>query len=353
MTAAPASIEELAERVAATAPAPLRIAGAGTKRPRDGDDTAVVDLRRLTGVVTYDPAECVLTARAGTRVADVAATLAAHQQYLPWDPPFVVAGATLGGMVAAGLNGPGRCRYGGVRDFVIGARVVDGRGRVIASGGQVVKNAAGFLTHHALVGSGGRLGVIAELSVKVFPRPAATCTLLARAPDLPAALAVFHRLRAANLDLDALELDASTGTVAARLAGEDGALPGRVTRAQQDLAIAARLARGAEEAAIWQDISTRTWAGPSVVKVPTTPSRLGAAIAALTPLGPVQVSAAGAVAYVSTAADRAAIESRLAVSDLAGAIVCGAEAGAVIGRRRADAFAIRVRRTLDPDGRFR
>jgi FAD/FMN-containing dehydrogenase len=136
----------------------------------------VIGLGALTGLTAYDPAECVVTALAGTPVRHLADTLAAYGQYLPWDPPIAGDGATVGGMIASGLSGPGRYRYGGVRDFVIGARVVDGRGRLIASGGQVVKNAAGFLLHHALVGSAGRLGVIAEVSLKVFPRAEATRT---------------------------------------------------------------------------------------------------------------------------------------------------------------------------------
>jgi len=189
---APSTLDALAGAVATSAPQPLRIAGGGTSRPRlprDGDSAcAVLDLRELTGITAYDPAECVVTVLAGTPVRHLADALAAHGQYLPWDPPIAGAEATVGGMVATGVSGPGRYRYGGVRDFVIGARVVDGRGRLIASGGQVVKNAAGFLLHHALVGSAGRLAVIAEVSLKVFPRPEATHTVVVRGDSLAAAL---------------------------------------------------------------------------------------------------------------------------------------------------------------------
>src|SRR5205823_1666501 len=83
--------------------------------------------------------------------------------HLPFDPPLGAAGATLGGVVAAGTSGPGAFGHGGVRDFVIGVRFVDGRGRLVAGGGKVVKNAAGFDLPKLLVGSIGRLGAIAEL----------------------------------------------------------------------------------------------------------------------------------------------------------------------------------------------
>ena len=103
--------------------------------------------------------------------------LAEHGQYLPFDPPLAAAGATLGGTVAAGLSGPGRYRYGGVRDFVLGVRFVDGMGNLVRGGGKVVKNAAGFDFPKLMVGSLGRLGVLAELSFKVFPQPPAFATL--------------------------------------------------------------------------------------------------------------------------------------------------------------------------------
>ena len=203
MSAAPTSLEDLQHAVAASMPGPLRIVGAGTKAaPPAAGDAFVVDMRQLIGITSYNPAECVLTALAGTPVAEIDAALAAHQQYLPFDPTHMRAGGTIGGTVASGLSGSGRYRYGGVRDFIIGARVVDGRGRLIASGGQVVKNAAGFLTHHALVGSAGRLGAIGEVTFKVFPRPEARATLRAGCASVDDAFAAHERLRAAAMDLE-------------------------------------------------------------------------------------------------------------------------------------------------------
>lgn len=355
MTAdAPRTIDALATLVASTTSSALRIAGACTKRDTGADAAAtVIDVRGLTGLSAYDPAECVVTVGAGMPVSDVVQMLAAHGQYLPWDPPFVDDGATIGGMVASGLNGPGRLRYGGVRDFVIGATVVDGRGRRISSGGRVVKNAAGFLLHHALVGSGGRLGVIAEVSLKVFPRAEATCTLVARAGSTHEALAAHERLRLAALELDALDLDATTQTVLARLAGAAAALPGRADRAARALGADVELLHGPDETARWTAHTRGLWHdGPLAVKVPTTPGRLGALLEVLAPFGAARASVAGAVVYLSTATPLDAVDAALAGCGVAGAVVRGAGHGRRIGPAAPPSFHDRVRATLDPDGRF-
>ncbi len=355
---APPTIDALVDAVATSAPAPLRIAGGGTSRPRsaaaEAPGDAVLDLCALAGITAYDPAECVVTVLAGTPVRQLADALAAHGQYLPWDPPIASAEATVGGMIATGVSGPGRYRYGGVRDFVIGARVVDGRGRLIASGGQVVKNAAGFLLHHALVGSAGRLGVIAEVSLKVFPRPEATRTLVVRTGSLAEALGAHERLRLANLDLDALDLDAASATVSARLAGAADALDARADRAIGVAGRAADTCTGTAEAQHWQSQSLASWplAG-ATVKVPATPSGLAAVLDTLAPFGPCRVSVGGAVVYLHTPQAMDAIDAALIAQHRVGAVVRGTGAGTRLGVRPSPAFADRVRATLDPDGRFR
>lgn len=354
---APSSIGDLAAAVAASAPAPVIVAGGGSKRPHGvatPEPAHVVDTRRLTGLVAYDPAECVVTVLAGTPVASVADTLRAQGQYLPWDPPFVAAGATIGGMVSAGLSGPGRYRYGGVRDFVIGARLVDGRGRVITSGGQVVKNAAGFLTHHAIVGSAGRLGVVAEVSLKVFPRPESTCTVVARAGATADAWAAHERLRQTTLDLDALELDGAASTVLARLAGAAGALPTRAARAARALGIAADVVDGADEATLWDAQTLARWGDArALVKVPCAPSRLVALAEACGRLGYWRSSAGGAVLYLAVDGDLAPVDAALVACRAGGTVVRGAEMGRWLGVPAASVFGQRVRQALDPDQRFR
>lgn len=108
--------------------------------------------------------------------------------------------------MAAGLSGPSRHRYGGLRDFLLGVRFVDGEGRAVRGGGKVVKNAAGFPFHRLMVGALGAFGVMVELSFKVFPRPRTTRTLRVRREGLKEALADLERLRLLPLDLLALDL---------------------------------------------------------------------------------------------------------------------------------------------------
>ncbi|WP_374344685.1 glycolate oxidase subunit GlcE [Phenylobacterium sp.] len=160
--------QEIADRVRA-ATGPLRIAGAGTKawygRAVVGE---VLDLTGHSGIVDYDPSELVVTARAGTPLAEIEAAIAAHGQMLAFEPP---AFGTLGGAVATGLAGPRRPFTGAVRDYVLGVRVLDGRGDVLRFGGTVFKNVAGFDAFRLMSGAQGTLGVILDVSLRVTPRP--------------------------------------------------------------------------------------------------------------------------------------------------------------------------------------
>lgn len=157
---------------------PLRIRGGGSKdwygRQPAGD---VLDTRAYAGIVNYDPTELVVTVRAGTKLTDVEQTLAEQNQMLAFEPPHFGAGATVGGMVAAGLSGPRRAAVGAVRDFVLGAALMDGKGELLQFGGQVMKNVAGYDVSRLLAGSLGVLGLILEVSLKVLPRPVAETTL--------------------------------------------------------------------------------------------------------------------------------------------------------------------------------
>lgn len=152
------------------------------------DATAVLDPRPYRGIVDYAPTELVVTVRSGTPLAELEAALDARGQMLPFEPPYFGGEATLdgasptiGGTVAAGLAGPRRASfgptYGGVRDFVLGASLLDGRGQVLRFGGTVMKNVAGYDVARLLAGSLGTLGVLLDLSIKVLPRPVAEATL--------------------------------------------------------------------------------------------------------------------------------------------------------------------------------
>ena len=136
-TARPSSASEIQEIVRTLPRMHLRGGGSKPALSTPPTDSLLLDLSGLSGLVEYEPAEYTFTAQAGTPVADIQAVLAKEGQYLPFDPPLAAAGATLGGIVAAGTSGAGRVRYGGVRDFLIGTRFVDGRGELLRDGGSI------------------------------------------------------------------------------------------------------------------------------------------------------------------------------------------------------------------------
>ena len=174
-------VADLRARISAASAArtPLRLRGGGTKDfyggPLRGE---VVEMGGYGGIVAYEPRELVLTVRAGTALSEVEATLAAERQMLPFEPPHFPGGkATIGGTVAAGLSGPRRPYAGAVRDFVLGARIVNGKGEDLSFGGRVIKNVAGYDVSRLMAGALGTLGAITEVSFKVLPRPSAEITL--------------------------------------------------------------------------------------------------------------------------------------------------------------------------------
>jgi glycolate oxidase FAD binding subunit len=174
------ALRSLAEtiRAAAAAGKRLRIRGGGTKdfygQALEGE---ILGTGSYAGVVAYDPTELVITVRGGTPLAEVERVLAERRQMLAFEPPHFGAGATIGGAVAAGLSGPRRATAGAVRDFVLGVRMMDGRGEDLTFGGQVMKNVAGYDVSRVMAGSLGTLGVILEVSLKVLPLPVAEATL--------------------------------------------------------------------------------------------------------------------------------------------------------------------------------
>ncbi|ROL82612.1 glycolate oxidase subunit GlcE [Pseudomonas protegens] len=151
---------------------PLRIQGANSKaflgRECAGE---ILDTRSHCGIVSYDPTELVISARAGTPLVQLQATLDAAGQMLPCEPPAFGAGATLGGMLASGLSGPRRPWAGAVRDYVLGTRIISGTGQHLRFGGEVMKNVAGYDLSRLMAGSFGCLGLVTEVSLKVLPKP--------------------------------------------------------------------------------------------------------------------------------------------------------------------------------------
>lgn len=158
---------------------PLNICGSDSKNflghAARGELLALSEHR---GIVEYDPRELVLTARSGTPLAEIEATLAEAGQMLTFEPPYFGNGATLGGTIACGLSGPRRPYAGAARDAVLGCKLINGRAEQLRFGGQVMKNVAGYDVSRLMVGAYGTLGVLLEISLKVLPRPAASLTLM-------------------------------------------------------------------------------------------------------------------------------------------------------------------------------
>jgi glycolate oxidase FAD binding subunit len=373
---------------------PLRPVAARSKSALSGSSAIAghdtLDVSAIAGVIDYQPAECTFSARAGTRIADIEAMLVERGQYLPFEPPFADRGATIGGTVATALSGPGRFRYGGVRDFLLGVRFVDGTGRVIRGGGRVVKNAAGFYLQHLLLGSLGTLGVLTEVTCKVFPRAQSRATVVAEFSTLVAAIDALARLRRSPFELESAEL-IPPGRLLLRLGGSRSALDARVdalsTWLRQFGAAAAadvrQLVDEAEERACWHEARELTWAprGVPLVKVASTLGRLarlderlaaaGARTAdaadaadAANAAGPARHDGAGGdVTWIAWPRPLHELDAILTEFDMPGLVVLGADpptavtaagagAGPLIGRRPDPAFLARVRQTLDPHGVF-
>ena len=254
--------------------------GAQTKPPLLATDAARLDMTQLTGIIEYDPGEYTFTAYAGTRLAEIAVTLAEHGQYMPFDPPLVDGGATLGGTIASGLSGSGRYRYGGLRDFILGIHFVDGQGRLVRGGGKVVKNAAGFDLPKLMVGSMGRLGVLISASFKVFPAPPTTATLQATLPSLTAALDAMARLMGGPYDLEALDLAPvhehgnESVSLLARIGGPADVLVARLERLRSLVGNGEAVM---DDTALWSTVREFAWVDKksALVKVAITPQTLG------------------------------------------------------------------------------
>lgn len=202
------ALHHILERVRAAAAdaTPLRLCGGGSKDFHGlAPQGTPLELRPLRGILSYEPTELVVTARAGTPLQELEAALAEAGQALAFEPPHFAQGdnlATVGGMVAAGWSGPARASVGAVRDFVLGVEIINGRGELLRYGGQVMKNVAGYDVSRLMAGSWGTLGVITEVSLKVLPQAPAQATLVF-AMDEQQALDALNRWGGLPLPLNA------------------------------------------------------------------------------------------------------------------------------------------------------
>lgn len=191
----------------------LNIVGGNTKyfygnSPKEvnSNKVEVIETRIHQGIINYVPSELVITARAGTPLKEIEAILAENNQMLPFEPPHFGEHATLGGAIATGLSGSRRPFTGSARDFVLGAKIISGKGDIMSFGGQVIKNVAGYDVSRLMVGALGTLGLLLEVSIKVLPRPLSEVTQCI-AMSQQDALKTMHELNQTSLPLSALAYD--------------------------------------------------------------------------------------------------------------------------------------------------
>jgi glycolate oxidase FAD binding subunit len=352
----PTNPTELADAVRAV-PRVIPV-GAGTKPRLSIVDAARVSTAKLTGIIEYEPSEFTFTALAGTPVREIAATLAERGQYMPFDPMFAAAGATLGGTVASGLSGPGRFRFGGLRDFILGVRFVDGAGRLLRMGGKVVKNAAGFDLPKFFVGSLGRFGVLAEITFKVFPQQAAQLTLLLEAKTPEIAIQILTQAAAARWELHALDWLPDIHFVAARLAGPEGSLEGLANEILQRWPGEKLSAETATE--LWTGLTEFRWAeafngtNEVLLKIPTTPQNAAPAREALERFGAgVHVSAGGNLTFAALPSETklSAVDEVLRDKKLS-ALTLRGNAPLRVGARHNFKICSAIKAALDGEDRF-
>lgn len=359
----------------------VRVVGGGSKPTLSAG--ANVSLEHIRGIVEYLPDEYTITVRAATPIAEIQAALDEHHQYLPFDPPFSSGGATIGGTVAAGVSGPGRFRYGGVRDFVLGVTFLSGDGRFISGGGKVVKNAAGFDIPKLMVGSLGEWGILTELTFKVFPFPKKTLTLTMQGDSWSQVVGLAHRLAVAPLDLMCLEL-APPNQLAVRLGGQPDSLPERAACIKRFFEESTGRASGTpahqestgrasgtlahqeltDDRNYWRDAADLTWVEPnqSLIRMPLNPSQLESAEEALagvfanSELGPVsrRYSVGGNLLWMAGEHDAVERCTRQLASDLKRSAVAlfGEWGDRTVGAPSPSPMASRLRRVFDPTDRL-
>jgi glycolate oxidase FAD binding subunit len=350
----PESIEEVQEAVRSQER--VCIVGGGTKPALSRG--ANLSTAKLSGILEYEPSEYTFTALAGTPLAEIRDELAKNGQFLTFDPPLLEAGATLGGTVAAGLSGPGRFRFGGVRDFFLGVKMVTGEGQAIFGGGKVVKNAAGFDIPKLNVGGLGQWGVIVELTFKVFPASGEFATLLIETSDATDSQNLTTKLARAPIELFCLDSDSRS--VQVRVGGLAEAIDARCERVQDLVGDrSTKVLRGEEDSQHWSDVREFRWVpdGHSLVKLPISPGEAASVndtLSATKTTVPHRYSVGGNVVWIAwpdslgqTEFDRAfatADQKRLALTGSWEQPAIAASGGAV--------FADRLQTVFDPTRKF-
>lgn len=316
----------------------------------------VLDISGLSGLLEYAPSEYTFTALAGTTLAEIDQALSKNGQFLPFDPPFVERGATLGGTIASGLSGSGRYRYGGLRDFILAVQFLDGDARMVKAGGKVVKNAAGFDIPKMMVGSLGAYGAIIEATFKVFPKPAAYTTVITSFPDLDQALDGLIKTTLSPFDLFALDLEPHLDRydLILRIGGLPASFPDRIERLMGFYGDG-RVLEDDQELDYWHGIREFSWVNQDdcLVKVPLTPKKVPQFDAFLAEHGALRRYTVGAnLAWIAWNKSIELLDQTLTEAGLAGLVVLGPPGKVRLGALPGVSFAKRVKAALDPQRRW-
>ena len=368
----PASVAELVDHIRRFSDTVLLPVGSNTKSAmtRIPEKTVTrIHMRSIEGVIDYQPADFTITVAAGTKVETVDKCLRECGQFLPFDPPFASKGSTIGGMVAAGLNGPCRMLWGGLRDFLLAVEFIDGLGKLVRGGARVVKNSAGFDLPKFMAGSMGRYGIMTSITFKVFPSPVLYRTWRVGASTLAQAMSCLEKISRLPLDLVAVELD-RCGMIHMRGVGSDRVLDATQARLREVLSREIESVSGVDEAPFWCDrrdnplsyfsklkegASDRDSIGSSLIKLSLSPSNLVSLDRWLDERGVCRTYGhAGNSAWIAWPQDRHRLElhQQVLAMGMTAVVVDGdLQPGWMIGKQE-QSFLDRIRNALDPLGRW-
>jgi glycolate oxidase FAD binding subunit len=306
----------------------LEVAGQGTKRAigRPSQTDMTLDLSGLSGVTLYEPAELVLSARAGTALAEIEALLDKNNQQLAFEPMdygplhgLAPGQGTIGGAIAANLSGPRRIKAGAARDHFLGVTAVTGRGETIKSGGRVVKNVTGYDMCKVLAGSWGTLAAMTGVTIKVLPKPETQSSVVIEGLDDPRAAQAMAAALGSACDVSGAAhlpdhvvsyFDGLPGAAAATVLRLEGVAPS-VEHRQAVLATLMKnfgpvsLLDEAQSRALWQSVrQVKPFAAPAARERPlwrisTAPSKGHEVAAALTPAAQMYYDWGGGLVWVA------------------------------------------------------
>ena len=318
--------------------------------PHQQNATTRVSLSRFNHIIEYQPDEYTITVEAGAKISDVAQTLSEHGQYLPFDPPFNEEDLTIGSIIARGLSGPGACRFGVLRDFILGVTFVDGLGECIRTGGKVVKNAAGCDIPKLMCGTWGSLGAITEATFKVFPIAPEYRTLLFKFPSFEAGHSALLAIGRSQFTLDVLDLS-QDGHLCVKLGGQSGSMDSRIAALEHELGL-----NGEEPDETFWDTAIALSRFPetgALVKVATSPKSIPELDTALRPHDQSRrYSINGYVAWAHWENRLDDLHSILENQGLTGQVVSGPEASSIIGKQSQATFFNKIKSAFDPERKF-